>query len=281
MAGDPVEEIRVAWDEKYGRNYYYNKRTKKTGWSRKEVTDVDEGSQPGDADAGNAKEAPSEPTSSSGGLFNRSNRSYSNDTPVPDVDTGSNAGSERQGPFQFDISRVNPADHRKDMLRRQSTMLSRHIVTEMEQQTQVTASERLMKPIGKVRRQTRVQMQKEQDVYTFKPEMSPASVDLAFEHRQRTGLENEDGFDEAEDEVSAMQYVDGKWIMMKEGESPSAASRRQSTRQSMRTNKTVKPTVISEYGFCQSLTCTALVSGPFLTCRFTTTEVSGGCKKRH
>ena len=34
------DEIREAWDEKYNRKYFYNKRTKKTGWSREEVMDA-------------------------------------------------------------------------------------------------------------------------------------------------------------------------------------------------------------------------------------------------
>eukprot|EP00935_MAST-01C_sp_MAST-1C-sp1_P001821 g1821.t1 len=34
-----ADEIKVAYDERYQRNYYINKRTKKTGWSRKEVED--------------------------------------------------------------------------------------------------------------------------------------------------------------------------------------------------------------------------------------------------
>ena len=55
-----TDEIKVAYDEKYQRNYYYNKRTKKTGWSRKEVEDpaaVKEGDQLRQADKGAKKGA--------------------------------------------------------------------------------------------------------------------------------------------------------------------------------------------------------------------------------
>ena len=117
----------------------------------------------------------------------------------PSLQGDAEKGKGRPDPkelYKYDINRVDPKQARKDMLRRKSQALSMHIVAEMEEQTRVTASERLMKPIGKVRRSTRVQMQKEQDVYTFRPEMSTESVAMAFEHRQREGLDGGVNFQE-------------------------------------------------------------------------------------